>query len=256
MSLRSKYARQVRRAFGSGYHAQWFPDTACALGAYGRMQDDIFVAYGNVRDLGVHYEIDVDTIPSVLEVNASNSVAVTAKAKGVTNPALPHIPEASAGLGIEFKSEGAFAIAAAEVYEDRILNPGSLEAQLVALKEQGKWDTDFRVVTGFLRMPVATILISQAGNTKLELSLAGTLTPSIQELGKAEVTTDVCWASSVVMKYAPARNAVPILELSRLASGFLFRPPRLRTFAMEKMEAPGSQEVCRLVLDDAIPPED
>ena len=255
MSLRSKYARQVRRTFGSGYHAAWFPDTSRTIGDYGRMDDDVFIAHGNISDLGVQYNIDLDTIPSALAINASEGVAITTKMKGVTNSALPHIPQASVGLGIEFKSEGTFAIMAEEVFEDRIVNPGGLEKQLKTLKDQGKWDPSFRIVTGILRMPVATILISQANNTKLELTLEGTLTPSIKELGKANVTANFCWESSAAMKYAPARNAVPIIQLHRLDPGFLFFPPRLRTFAMGRIEAPGTEEVWRLVIDDKIPAE-
>lgn len=252
MSLRSKYARQVRRTFGSGYHAAWYPDTPHAIGAYGRMEDDVFFAYGNIRDLGVQYDIDQDTIPSALEVNMSEGVVITTKIAGRTNAHLPHIPRASAGLGIEFKAEGSFVIAAEQVYEDRIMNPGALEAQLRTLREQGRWDSSFRIVTGVLRMPVATILISQASNTKLELSLEGTLTPSIKELGKADVTANFHWESSAVMKYAPARNAVPIVQLHRLAPGFFFWRPRLRTFKQERIEAPGAEEVWRLVPDDQI----
>lgn len=255
MSLRSKYARQVRRTFGSGYHAAWYPDTPHAIGTYGLMQEDLFVAYGNIRELGVQYDIDEDEIPSALEINASKGVAITMKVKGGTNAGLPHIPQASVGLGFEFKNKGSFAIAAEQVYEDRIVNPGALEVQLRTLREQGKWDSSFRIVTGVLRMPVATILISQDGDTKLELSLEGTLTPSIKELGKAGVTTNFLWESSAVMKYAPARNAFPIIQLHRLARGFIFSPPRLRALAMDRIEAPGSEEVWQLVLDDEIPAE-
>lgn len=255
MSLRSKYARQVRRTFGSGYHAAWYPDTPHAIGAYGRMEDDVFVVYGNLRDIGVKYDIDQDTIPSALELNASSGVAITTKAEGATNAELPHIPQASAGLGIDFKTEGSFTISADQVYEDRIMNPGALEAQLIALKDKGKWDSDFRIITGVLRIPVCTILISQASKTKLELSLQGTFTPSIKELGKASVTANFNWESSAVMKYAPARNAVPIIQLHRLARRFLFGPPRLRTFSMERVEAPGAQDTWGLVLDDEVPVE-
>jgi hypothetical protein len=253
MSLRSKYARQVRRTFGKGYHAAWFPDTPHALGAYGRIEDDVFIAHGNISDLGVQYQIDKDTIPSALECNASKGVAITAKIKGKTNSDLPHIPEASVGLGIDFKGEGSFAFAAEAVFEDRIKNPGSLESQLIDLKDQGKWDSSFRIVTGLLRMPVATILISEHSNTKLELSLEGTLTPAIKELGKASVSANVLWESSTVMKYIPARNASPIIQMHKLDRRFPFFPPRLRTFSMERMEEPGSEEVWKLVLDDEIP---
>ena len=103
MSLRSKYAKQVRRTFGSGYHAAWYPDTPHALGAYGRMVDDVFIARGNIRELGVAYSIEKDPIPSHLELNASEGVAITTKAEGVTNAELPHIPQAGE-LSIFFSS--------------------------------------------------------------------------------------------------------------------------------------------------------
>jgi hypothetical protein len=254
MSLRSRYAREVLGTFGSGYHANWFPDTPCPLGTYGRIQDDVLIAYGNLRDIGVHYDIDTDTIPSALEINVSKNVSIAAKLQGSADASLPHIPAASVGLGMEFGSEGAFAIAAAEVYEDRITNPGTLEEQLIKAKDQGKWDSDYRIVTGVLRMPVATILISQADNTKVELSLDGTLIPSIKELGKASVSATFHWESSGLMKYAPARNAVPIIQLHRLALGFWpFQPPRLRTFSMETVQNPGAEESWQLVLDEQLP---
>ena len=256
MSLRSKYARQVRRTFGSGYHAAWYPDTPHALGAYGRMEKDVLIVIGNIKDLGVQYDVDEDTIPSALEISASKGVAITTKAEGATNSGLPHIPQASAGLGIEFKNEGSFAIAAEQVYEDRIKYPGALEAELTNLKKQGKWDSSYRIVTGILRMPVATILISQAGGAKLELSLEGTLTPSIKELGKAGVAANFRWESSAVMKYSPAHNAVPIIQLHRLDPGFLFWPPKIKTFSMEHVDAPEVEDVWRLVLDDEIPAEE
>ena len=255
MSLRSKYARQVRRTFGSGYHAAWLPDTPHALGAYGRMEDDVFMAYGSISDLGIKFEVDVDQIPSALEINASKGVAITAKAKGEMSADLPHVPEASVGLGIEFNAEGAFAIAAEQFYEDRIKNPGSLEKQLKNLKDQGKWDSSYRIVTGIFRMPIATILISQSKNTKLELSLEGTLTPAIKELGKISVTINPCWESSAVMKYTPARNAFPIIQLHRLRPGFPYWKPRLRTYAMEVVKEPGVEDTWHLVPDDDIPAE-
>jgi len=255
MSLRSKYASQVKRTFGSGYHAAWYPDTPHKLGAYGRMEDDVFVSFGNIKDLGVPYSIDVDKIPSALEVSASKGVAITAKGKGEVNPNLPHIPQGAAGMGIQFNSEGGFTLAAKEVFEDRISNPGSLETHLKKLRAKGAWDSSFRIVTGVLRMPVATVLIAQSDNTKLELSFSGTATPSINELCNLDVSANFHWQSSAVMKYGPARDATPIIQLHRLTLGFLFSPPRLRTFSMETIKAPGGDQDWRLVLDATGPIE-
>jgi hypothetical protein len=255
MSLRSKYASQVRRTFGSGYHAAWLPDTPHKLGSYGRMEDDVFVSFGNIRELGVPYSIDEDKIPSSLEVNASKGVAITAKGAGEINPRLPHLPQATAGMGIEFNSEGGFTISAKEVFEDRIKDPGSLETHLKKLRAKGKWDSSFRIVTGVLRMPTAAVLIAQADNTKLELSLSGTATPAINELSNLDVATSFHWQSSAVMKYGPARNATPIIQLHRLTLGFLFSPPRMRTFSMETIKAPGGDQDWRLVLDTTAPSE-
>lgn len=254
MSLRSKYAREVLGTFGRGYHANWFPDTPCPLGTYGRIEDDVLIAYGNLRDIGIRYDIDHDTIPSALEINVSGNVSIASKLQGTSNANLPHIPEASVGLGMEFASAGSFAIAAEEVYEDRITNPGLLVQQLIDAKDRGKWDSAYRIVTGVLRMPVATILIAQADNTKVELSLDGTLTPSIKELGKASVSTKFLWESSGLMKYAPAREAVPIIQLHKLSLGFWpFLPPRLRTYSMENVKDSGAEESWQLVLDEQLP---
>lgn len=241
----------MHQALGSGYHAAWLPTTPHELGAYGRMEEDVLRVSGNLRDLGVHYEVDLDTIPDKLELSSCKGVAITTKAKGEINTGLPHIPEAAIGLGIEFQSEGSFIISSEEVFEDRIKNPGSLETQIRELRDQGKWDSCFRIVTGILRMPVATILISQSNNTKLELSFEGTLIPSVKELGNARVSTRFLWESSVMMKIAPARNAVPIIQLHKLVRGFQNYPPRLRTYGMAQIESPGAEETWSLVLDNS-----
>jgi hypothetical protein len=255
MSLRSAYAKQVRQTFGPGYHAAWFPDTSHKIGTYGRMVDDVFMPCGNLQELGVTYTTDIDTIPSALNITSSKGVAITTKLQGETNQNLPNIPQASAGIGIEFKSEGSFILAAEEVYEDRIANPGQLEAQLIALKKNNQWDSDFRIITGILRMPVATILISQSKNTKLELSIEGSLTAAINELGKAGVSANFLYESSTVLKYAPARNAVPIIQLHQLVSRFPFLPPRLRTFSANAVDAPGAQLEWGLAIDDSLSKE-
>jgi hypothetical protein len=117
------------------------------------------------------------------------------------------------------------------------------------LRKEGKWDSKYRIVTGVLRMPVAKIIISQASDTKLELSLEGALTPSIKELGKLSVNANFHWESTATMKYVPARDAVPIVQLHRLAPSFLFWRPRIRTFAMEVVKEPGAEEEWQLVPD-------
>lgn len=252
MSLRSKYAKQVRRTIGSGYHAAWYPDTKHALGAYGRMVDGVFTSYGKIEDLGITYDVDEDKQPSSLEIYSTGGVSLSTKAEGETHLELPHVPEASVGLGFDFKSEGAFVIASDEVYEDRIANPGALEAQLRKLRTVGMWDTGFRIVTGILRMPVAKVIISQAEDTKVELSLKGTLAPSIKDLGKASVSATVHFESTATVKYLPARDAMPIIQLHRLAPRFLFRPPRLRTFSEFGLNDPGAEEDWSLVLDEVV----
>ena len=256
MSLRSKYAKSVRQTLGAGYHASWYPDTRHMIGSFGRMVDDVFVSHGDIRDLAreadvdIEVEIDDDTVASTLELSSSKGVAVTMKAQGKADPTLPHIPEASVGLGIEFRAEGAFTISAGEVFEDRIRHPGALAEGLRSLRKKGKWDSSYRIVTGVLRMPVATILISQSDNTKVELSLEGALTPSIEELGKAGVSASFLFESSTIMKYAPARDAAPILQLHKFVPRFPFGPPRLRMFQPGVGALPTKHEDWCLVLDD------
>lgn len=261
MSLRSKYARAVRETLGGGYHASWFPDTKHEIGVFGRMVDDVFVSHGDLqslcRDVGIDIEIEVeeDTVPSKLDVSSSKGVGVTIKVEGSVNPSLPHIPEALAGVGIDFASEGAFTISAAQVFEDRIKHLGALEQALRELRKKGKWDSSYRIVTGRLRMPTATILISQSDNTKVEMSLDGTSTASIEELGKANVSARFLFESSRIMKYTPARNVAPILQIHKFLPRFPFGPPRLRMYSGGAPLLIRDDDWC-LVLDTARPNED
>ncbi len=264
MSIQQKYARQVRHAFGQGYHAAWYPDRDLKIGDYGRMEGGVFNSRGNLSDFGIHIDLDVDESASKLEINLSKHVSISVKAAGETNAFLPSVPKAEAGIALEFEREGAFAIAAENVFEDRLRNYAALEAQLEELKDSGQWDSrDFYIVTGVLRMPVATIIIAQEKKTKVEISLEGTVTPAIPELGKASVTPSFLFESSATVKYAPARDATPIIQLHRF-KGTPFGPPRLRDFSRSAdlggartsasdPSAAQNEERWQLILADEVP---
>ena len=67
-----------------------------------------------------------------------------------------------------------------------------------------------------LEIPCFTLFLSQTANSKIELTLDGTMTPSIRELGKVGVSVTTASSHGQYVKIVGAKDVTPLVTGLRL----------------------------------------
>ncbi|MBY5855935.1 hypothetical protein ELH53_32750 (plasmid) [Rhizobium ruizarguesonis] len=205
------------------FWAAWLPGTRYELGDVGVLNGFIFERATSLRELGIKIYEDVGADPSPLEIISDNGVNVTLKSAGEAHAAFAHVAEVNAGMKIEFAAEGAYMVHAPRTYEATIGDPLNLQRQIIHKHGQGKWNTDWAVITRIIKAPMATVLISQSKHSSLELAAKADFNSPLGSLGDAEAEVAVKFQSGDTFKMIGGRNVTPFFQLSSLRNR-LFKP--------------------------------
>lgn len=230
MSLGRVYARKLHEDLVY-YYAQWLPTQRIELGTVGILEGHLFRPQGTLQDLGISFDPATETLDdlesSPLELVSSKGVTITTKLAGETNQSLPSIPQASAGIGVEFSSEAAFVIKGSEMYEPRIRPLFRIEKEIKKAYNAGTWKKNYAVVFSKLEAPHADIIISKSSNSKLELQASVTGGAAVVELGNAQVTFSITRHSGAVLTTMGAKDVTPAFQLMGLKHRgiFFYRKP-------------------------------
>ncbi len=211
------YARGFKRDFRY-YYTHWLPNGPMSVGVVGELVDrSLFRPLSTLQDRGIDFDpardVLLDTSPSPMKFVSSSSVATSVKLAGEVNPNMPNIPEGSAGLKIEFGSEGAFTIEARESYEHRIRDVPSIERQILEAFRAGRWQRNHVVVFALVTSPYADIIISESSSSSIELELQATGQAGRVELGDASLQFGMRRTSGRVLDLRGSRNVGPACQL-------------------------------------------
>lgn len=209
------YSKGIKRTL-KNYWAAWLPSTRFQLGDIGILNGYYFEKIGSLRELNIQFEIDEDSDSSPLEIVSESNVSFTMKLAGELNKAFSHVPQANAGLKIDFGAQGAFIVQAPDTYESAIGNLFSLQSQIIAAFRDGRWEKDWLVLVRIVTSPSATILISSSSSAGLELSTEANLSAEPVELGKAELGLAVKFQRGDIIKMIGAQNVSPFFQLGKL----------------------------------------
>lgn len=249
--LADLYVNGVRKKLRN-YFAAWLPTEKLALGDIGVLKGNFFTRTGSLQDLGIPFKIRKDTAPAPLDYVSQSGVSVFLKAAGQTNPSLPSIPEAQAGVGIEFSQTGAFIIEATASYQPSIEDVIQLEKALLKAFEQKQWDQNWTVIVRLVQTPVATILISNSSNSKVEYTMSGNASSSAVDLGSASIQLGMASHHGDILKFPQSNNITPLFQLAQLKKklfgpSFGIRAMRIRTgktaAKMRNMTRPSGEEL-------------
>lgn len=196
------------------YFGQWFPNSVIELGTVGEVEDGyLFRPKTTLEKLGVPFSIKEDASPSPLNLVSSEGAKIIHKLSGTLNRELPSIPEASAGLAVEFTKCGAFVIKARETFEPRIEHLQDIEAEVLRLREQGIWQSRWAVVHQVVKAPFASILVSVSANSRLELTALAAIDVGPVQLGDARVQLASTSESGTRVEFLDARDTTPLFQL-------------------------------------------
>ncbi len=207
------YVNGIREKFKI-YHAAWLPNVTLHLGDIGVLQDNFFIQVTSLKNLGIDFNERPDTDSTPIDLVSESGVGITFKSAGQLNPNLTNLPQAEAGVGVEFSEQGAFVFNAPESYEPSIENIAQLQEQLVQAYKEGRWKSRWVVIVRLVYTPTATIIVSNSSKSKLELGAKGNIDGAWFNLGDANITLSVNHQSGDVLKMLGAKNITPLFQVA------------------------------------------
>jgi hypothetical protein len=136
--------------------------------------------------------------------------------KGQLKPNAPHIPQADAGVLVDFSKKGAFVFSAPETYEPSIDDIATLQEEVLEAYKAGRWKSDWAVVVRVVNAKTATILISKSSQSKLEIAINGSFQGAQFSLGDLNLGLTLNHQSGDVLNIVGARNVTPLFQLVRI----------------------------------------
>jgi hypothetical protein len=205
------------------YWAAWLPTTRYELGDIGEFNGTLFEKVGSLAELGIPFRVAQDTAPSPLDFVSESGVSVNIKAAGETNTAFASVPQGSAGIKIDFGSQGAFVVECPETFEQAMAQPMALEQAILSAHKEGTWKGEWAVITRIVTAPSATILISNSSSAGLELSAKADLAAGVTDLGKADLGLSIKSQRGDILKSIGAKDVTPFFQVSKLKGSVIGR---------------------------------
>lgn len=215
MSLASSYCKQIKEQLR--FHANFPLGSSRELGDYGVIQDHVFRRLGNIRQLGIAFETQQSEAESAYQFESRGGVDVNLIAKGDLQPG--GIPAVKAGLGIKFSRENAVFFAAAGCTSQSIDDVKSLQPQLIELRNQNRWESDYYVVIEVIRARKTTAVVSAGSDSEILLEAKSAELPAI-ELGDASLELGVKRSRNMALKVVTDGGQIPLMQLARLRGIF------------------------------------
>lgn len=222
MALGQQYCRQIEKHL-SGLHANFPPNRPLALGDYGVKRDDVFHRLGSIRQLGVAFQSINGPAETSIQFKSSGSVNVEFVAKGEARPG--GVPAVRAALDLKFTRADAVFFAAAGCTMLQFDDVAAVGTALANLLRQGRWDTEFYVVSGLVKASRTTAIVSADRASDVSLEADSDVVPRV-DIADAGLKLGVKRSRGTALEIVTAEAQTPLMQLSRLRGVFekAFRP--------------------------------
>ncbi len=208
------YVNGVRKKL-QYYYAAWLPNQELSLGDVGTLENKVFFrSITSLKNLGIDFKIKDDTSPTPFTMQSEKGVEIANKLAGEINPKAPNIPQAKAGVSVNFSAKGAFVIKAPQTFEPVIDDIATLENQILDLYKKGKWNKEWAVIAKIVKAPSASFIISQSSEGKIELAAEAQIAAgSAVQLGDANLKLNASFTSGDIINMNDAQNVTPFFQL-------------------------------------------
>lgn len=248
MKLVKQYTREIFDNLN--YHATWLPSTIHNLGDIGRIQNYQFELITSLSNLGISYEPTIETAPADYEYASKKGVLITIKAAGKAPALGSHLTKAETGICLDFTAADAVVFQAADCEVTTIKNKQNLEADILALKSQGKWSTDFVVITTIVKSKSATIIISNESGAKVELAVDADANINNANIASLKISNNLKYSSNVGFKVIGETNLTPLYKASGIKHRFLSGTNTLVNRGREATSVDSQESFDELDFDD------
>jgi hypothetical protein len=217
-----------------GYLATWYPGTQLGLGLIGVLEGKTFVPKSSIRTLGVRFATTRDpSTDKKLQFKSSKSIQLHTKLKGSVTNIAPSIPKARAGVAVSFGKETGVVFSASGLGATRIADVLALEDAIWDLWDRFLWDESWIVVTELLSAKKTTILVSEGGESKVELQASGSAKAGPIDVGDLTVGFKVVSSSGMHTQIVGESGMTPLFRAIRVRKSFWQRT------RIEAARAPG-----------------
>lgn len=222
-SAEEYYLNTVRKKFKK-YVPTWLPNTKFEIGMIGVLTDDSFDPIKPLVNAGIDFDpatqIAPDTSPSPFRYTSESGVTFTSKLAGEVRTDFPTIPQAEAAISYTFDTKGAFVLEAEKAYEPRILDKDWLLSEVIKAYKDGRWKSNWVVVTQVLHCPRLDILISKSTNSEVLITASGNANIGTGiELGKANIELKAQIRRGEVYNGVGSEDVTPLVRVAKLKVG-------------------------------------
>jgi hypothetical protein len=158
---------------------------------------------------------------------SGNSFEYQVKIAGQANALTPHLPLASAGIGMRFSGTGALFFQLGRTLHERNPDQLALARELLQLAQTGKWDRDWVVITEVIRAEAAVILISESSDGSAELAVDADLAALGLQGLTAGANISLAHSSSLDTKIAGAAGLTPLFRAVRVKRRWFVGPRKV-----------------------------
>lgn len=228
-NLATLYSDAIKKHFKILY-ANWEPGGPIELGDYGVMEDNIFIPIGKLKDdfqefSGDAIKVMPDPTKDMKEFKSETGVKVSTNDKGSLSP--QGIELLKATLEISFSKKNAIYFNASGCTTTRISNKAKIGEKLKKLREKGKWEKKYCVVTEIVAAERAIIAISQSSDSCISFEADS---PAIEKINLADtsIKLNLNTESNIGYKVPAQEGLILLLGFYEIKDRFLWKKEGLR----------------------------
>lgn len=221
------YVNGIKRKL-MDYFAAWLPNDILELGDVGLLTGGGWFRWGtlfrretSLKDLGISFVERPGTASNPINLASESGVSISFKAAGESSPLAPNIPQAQAGVSVEFGAEAAFVFKATDSYQHTIDNIAKLQTDILKAYRNGEWHSDWVVIVRLVKTPAASILISTSSKSKIELAADASIKTGSVDLGDATIGFTVKMQSGDMISFPLAKDITPLFQLATIKNSFV-----------------------------------
>jgi hypothetical protein len=221
--------------------ANWQPSQPVALGDFGKLEGNIFVRLGNVKQFGIPFTEYSENRKDQQSFASKGSTEIKFNAGG--SAPVGGTVNVKANLEVNFSSEDSVFFNAAECKYSLIADKVALAKEVMERFRAKKWDRVWAVVTDVIKAGATTLAVSGSKSSSIVFEATGNV-PNIN-LGDASIGLSIKSSRNVGYQVVAAEGLTPLIGLSKIKPQFLwiggdFQPlsmKMLNPFAIDALEA-------------------
>ena len=197
------------------YYPTWLPTSTIEVGSIGTFSGNEFERLSHLRNEGIDFEVQEDTNQADLDYSSEGAVTISPKVSGKAPVAGSVLSEADAGFTVDFSRKHAIVFRAKGVVCSSIKDQIKLGRDLKKKYDEGKWDKKWVVIKELVRAESATILISGATSSRVELKATANVGAARLDIADASLALNVAFEKNIGTKFVAEKGITPLFKVRR-----------------------------------------